>query len=213
MRKQFSLAYEDIHNISQHKDIMTLPPISVQESFMQTLGNIILCNNKEQVGEIINLLNTYKGSFSHLILSLKYCNYCMEKELNKHFSHFNIIKFLAKWVEILEGIKKKKDIRLYAEVIENLELGVCKYEEFIVYLNYISTDLTTLLKSGTEETKKKYPDLANHPHLDPHDLIKFLSVILPKTLTNAIVPRNFFPPTLLKNNDENVDILYSNQTL
>jgi hypothetical protein len=69
-----------------------------------------------------------------------------------------------------------------------------------VYLNFISNDVLSLIKSGTEESKKKYGDLSKSPHLDANDLIKLLNVILPKVLTNMMIPRNFFPPTLLKSN-------------
>jgi hypothetical protein len=58
-----------------------------------------------------------------------------------------------------------------------------------------------LIKSGTEESRKKYSDFSKHPHLDPADLTKFLSIALPKVLINMIVPRNFFPPTLLRSTD------------
>lgn len=61
----------------------------------------------------MNLLNTYKGSFSHLVLNMKYCTYCMEKDLNKNYYFFNILKLLSKWVETHEAMKKNKDIRLY----------------------------------------------------------------------------------------------------
>jgi hypothetical protein len=137
----------------------------------------------------------------------------MEKQLNKKFTQFTILKMLTKWVDVFESMKWKKDVRLYNEVIGNLELGICSYEEFIVYLNYISTNLTAIMKSGTEESKKRYSDLTRHPHLDSHDLIKFLNVILPKVLINITVPRLFFPATLIKNNEENVNILYSIQTI
>ena len=41
-----------------------------------------------------------------------------------------------------------------------------------------------------------------------------MKVALPKILSNIVVPRSFFPATLLKNsNEETIDILYSNQTL
>lgn len=71
------------------------------------------------------------------------------------------------------------------------------YEEIIAYLNYISLDLISLLKSGTEESRKKYNDQP-YAHLDATDLINFVKFILPKTLMNVIVPRTFFPATLLK---------------
>ena len=74
-------------------------------------------------------------------------------------------------------------------------------------------DLMSLLKSGTEATKKKYQDLSTYPHLSAPDLLKFVKVALPKTLSNIVVPRNFFPPTLLKASEEEIDILYSNQNL
>lgn len=125
----------------------------------------------------------------------------MEKDKAKNFQYFTILKLLAKWVETLQAAKKKKDVRLYDIVIGNLELGISIYEEFIVYLNYISFDITALIKSGSDEAKKSFNDLASHPHLDANDLTKFLSAILPKTLTNIIVPRNFFPPSLLKSNE------------
>lgn len=159
------------------------------------------------------LLSAYKGSFSNQILTLKYCTYCMEKDKTKTYSIFVILRLLAKWVDTLEQAKKKKDVRLYEAVVESLELGTCTYEEFIVYLNYIGNDVVGLIKTGTEETKKKYPDLSKNPHLDTGDLTKFLSAILPKTLTNMMIPRNFFPPTLLKSTTPEVDILYSCQTV
>jgi hypothetical protein len=62
-------------------------PISPQEKSFQTMGNIILFNQKKPVTSTIQtLLASYRGSFSYFILTLKYCAYWMEKEINKNFS-------------------------------------------------------------------------------------------------------------------------------
>jgi hypothetical protein len=138
----------------------------------------------------------------------------MEKKLSKSLGYFPIFKMLGKWVETLENLKKKKDIRLYSEVIESLEPGACTYEEFIVYLNYIAIDLATIIKSGTGESQKKYPVLTTHPHLDSHDMVGFLNVILPKVLFIVTMPCHFFPPALLQDSTrQNLHLLYSIQTL
>lgn len=135
----------------------------------------------------------------------------MEKDKSKTYSIFTTIKMLSKWVVALEGLKKKKDVKLYPAIVEDMELGLCTYEEFIVYLNYIANDVLQIIKSGTDESRKKYSDLSKHPHLDAHDLTRLLVVILPRVLINMMIPRNFFPPTLLRTTDEAVDLLYSNQ--
>ena len=110
------------------------------------------------------------------------------------------MKVLAVWVETQQALTKKKDVRLCEEVLAISEMLALSYEEVIAYLNYISLDLISLLKSGTEESRKKYTNKP-YAHLDPNDLINFLKFILPKTLMNVIVPRTFFPATLLKQQD------------
>lgn len=122
----------------------------------------------------------------------------MEKDKAKIPNMFVILKLLTKWVDVFEQVKKKKDVKLYEAIVDGLELGCSTYEEFIVYLNFISNDVLGLLRSGSEESKKKYSDLSKFPYLDANDLVKLLNVILPKVLTNMMIPRNFFPPTLLK---------------
>lgn len=79
------------------------------------------------MGDVINLLNNYKGAFSNQILFFKYCTYCMEKDKSKNYPYFIILKLLAKWVETLEAAKKKKDVRLYETVIETLDNGIATY--------------------------------------------------------------------------------------
>lgn len=74
----------------------------------------------------------------------------MEKDKAKIPNMFVILKLLTKWVDVLEAAKKKKDVRLYEAVVDGMELGCCTYEEFIVYLNFISNDVLSLMKSGTE---------------------------------------------------------------
>ena len=114
----------------------------------------------------------------------------------------------------MEDLVNKKDIKIYECVIETVDRGLVTYEGFVSYLNYISLDIISILKSGSDASRKSYKDLAHHPHLDCHDLLKFIKVVLPKTISNIVVPRSFFPATLLKNsNEDTIDILYSNQNL
>lgn len=44
----------------------------------------------------------------------------MEKDKSKTYSIFTILKLLSKWVDIHEGLKKKKDIRIYEAVVDGL---------------------------------------------------------------------------------------------
>ena len=115
---------------------------------------------------------------------------------------------------MMDNIKSTKDIRLYPLVIESLEKGVLTYEGLVFYLNYISLDIVGLIKSGSEASRARYNDLSANPHLNPQVHLKLAKAILPKTLSNIVVPRTYFPATILKSLDqESIDILYSNQNL
>lgn len=100
------------------------------------------------------LVNSYRGAYSNFVLAHKYCMLCMET--GKQATNFVVLRLLEKWVAVLEGLRKRKDLRLWDAVVDSLELGMCTYEEFLVYLNYISTDLSKMLKTGTDEGLKKY---------------------------------------------------------
>jgi hypothetical protein len=52
MRKEFALAYKDLENLINHKEVITSFPISAQERHLQTLGNIILCNQQNPANNI-----------------------------------------------------------------------------------------------------------------------------------------------------------------
>lgn len=83
----------------------------------------------------------------------------------------------------------------------------------ISYLNYISLDLISLVRLGTEASQKVSSSENKYEHLNGKDLIDFLRGILPITLHNIFVPRTFFPATLLDSSTENVNMLYSNCNL
>lgn len=56
----------------------------------------------------------------------------------------------------MEDLVSKKDIKLYDCVVDSLDKGLVTYEGFISYLNYISLDITSILKSGSDASRKAY---------------------------------------------------------
>lgn len=65
------------------------------------------------------------------------------------------------------------------------------YEEYITYLNFISTDLMKLI-SGAKDNEKI--DRITLSHFKTEDLIQFLINSLPKILFNVILPVDVVPP-------------------
>ena len=199
MRPNFREAALDLQSLHQHRQLLAIKPISPQESFLQVLINLALTERKEAIDNPKELLSAYEGPYTSFQLLSKYAVHAVEKGKAADLQNIAILTMLAKWVEVLEQLNAKKDVKLYESVVELAEKGLVSYEGFILYLNYISLDIIGILRTGSEDAKKKYPDLSRHPHLDCQDLIKFIKVVLPKTLSNIVVPRSFFPATLIQN--------------
>ena len=67
------------------------------------------------------------------------------------------------------------------------------YEEYIVYLSFIGSDLIKLIKrsSGSET---ELADKFNWRQIKAEDLLQFLLNSLPKILFNIILPVDVVPP-------------------
>lgn len=70
--------------------------------------------------EVKSLMEGNEGSYGSLMLKHKYVSASIEKGVVLEYEKFAILRLLGRWVNILEDLKKKKQVRLYPSVIESI---------------------------------------------------------------------------------------------
>jgi len=93
-------------------------------------------------------MKEYSGSFTDLLLNMRFMSYCMENKIEVSYDKFSMLKLLTGWMDILEKIKKDEKVNLCRSVLGMIipeNKVVSKVEELIVYLNYIAVDLQQII--------------------------------------------------------------------
>lgn len=57
------------------------------------------------------------GSFTDLLLGMRFMSYCMQNKIEVSYDKFGMLKLLTGWMDILEKIKKEEKINLCRSVI------------------------------------------------------------------------------------------------
>ena len=73
-------------------------------------------------------------------------------------------------------------------------LALKSHEDYIVYLNFIASDLIKLIRKNGKED-----NINNLSHINSEDFLQFLLNSLPKVLYNVILPSDVVPPQYRQN--------------
>lgn len=96
-----------------------------------------------------NLLAPINGSFSQLLLLIKYMRKCVDKGSLLNNSSFHVLNTLILWMAEQEKARNPKAGILQAVLLPHpSQLAFQQFEELIVYVNYIAADLIKIVKGG-----------------------------------------------------------------
>lgn len=56
------------------------------------------------------------GSFSDLLLGLRYMSFCMENKIEVTYEKFGMLKLLTNWMDVFERIKKQPKVNISSAV-------------------------------------------------------------------------------------------------
>jgi len=104
--------------------------------------------NKIDQERVQKLMKENSGSFTDLLLGLRFMAYCMENKIEVSYEKFGMLKLLTNWMDILERIKNEQRVNLCTSVfgaIHPENHTISSVEELIVYANYIAVDLQSIL--------------------------------------------------------------------
>ena len=89
------------------------------------------------------------GSFSQLLLLIKYMRKCVDKGSLLNNSSFHVLNTLILWMAEQEKARNPKAGILQAVLLPHpSQLAFQQFEELIVYVNYIAADLIKIVKGG-----------------------------------------------------------------
>jgi hypothetical protein len=96
------------------------------------------------------LLAPLNGSYSQLLLLIKYMRKCVDKGSLLNNSSFHVLNTLILWMAEQEKDSRNPKAGILQAVLlpHPSQVAFQQFEELIVYINYIAADLIKIIKAG-----------------------------------------------------------------
>jgi hypothetical protein len=106
-----------IDKCGENNSLLEQIPKTPQQTFLLSYAAIYFINKGCNLPILNKILENKSGSYSELMLRLKYMKQCLEAKVDLDNKHFHVLSTLVLWMEELKKISKQKVIKLVPAIL------------------------------------------------------------------------------------------------
>ena len=227
-RDEFELL-QDVEALQTNQIYLMEPPATPQQQFLHLFAHRHLLSHKMIHKNIERCLGLLPGSHAHTALHLAYASLCLDNKLEtSQVGSPALLALVTSWVGYYPSIQGRSKV-LLGEIVLQESTSPQEIQGFHLYLHYldlISQDLWRVLRGGGEGRDSSRQFLSERPlkeemgdwrmtdlgHLDPSDLLTFISSCIPKTLLNIVLDKASLPAEM-RSRYSRLECLYCNEAV